>query len=841
MIITCKKEVPFRWIFFAVLPWISYAFNSQTMSVAFLFSLKKFVENPAGLTFIISLPGFVSLFIVPLVNFISDRVWTPYGRRKPFVLGAWIGSATALALMPLMPNFWGLLAVYIVYNIFNDVGGNQGPMEPLCQEIVPPHQRGRSTGTNQWLGNLTTMVFFFFALGRFDDVRYMAGVPLSGEKVIYWSAGLIVAAVFLAVSLGIKETDQKSRLRGERLNFKNFFGGVFDRELWPVFLLVFSTVMLNSSLGSLGNLLYTDQWNYTKQEMGVNVVIGGIINMFIIVFLAMAADKLNRMRAYQVLICAALFVKAAYFGYINYILPDHRPSLVELVVFGETLSIIGMLTGMVYTPLVYDYVTRNKMGTYMAGAGILGRITYLTTLNGIGLFVWGYALIFQPPAGEMARVVLRDETPQSEVSSLVRSAAWTDPKTGGPVAASDVHVKSWMANGVDLPMGRCWEVRLRDKASEQLAAEKERLNNESSVAASEEKALRERLASPKAGSLSAMEHARLEADAKKSRVAEAVARIQAIDEDLARRAQNLQTQARTVFGNRILADGDQLLGAKMGEALLVEFATTARPHGGRLEKILTDLRQERGDIIDLRPVKLDNGYGLAVSLIAEPQMDEKRLVGDLQAAVERIAAKRDPRLMKPGVPPPAVRRQPTLALDLMVVEEPLDRRVSPIMRIANGVLRLFDSAPLPDRRLSAVARNLRVPEETDHVRVYPGPGDAKSISVLAVIKPGAAKAGSLDDAVGRRLKDLLARQDPATVAQARALYDRVETVGAGKQITVARPFVKAAYAPMKYDYMAGYICMFTLGLVGLCLTFQFQKLERKGLIRKRGWEEAESL
>ena len=74
MIVTCKKQVPFRWIAFAILPWISYSFNGQVMSVALLFSLKKFVENPAGLTFVLSLPGFVSILLVPIVNFLSDSV-----------------------------------------------------------------------------------------------------------------------------------------------------------------------------------------------------------------------------------------------------------------------------------------------------------------------------------------------------------------------------------------------------------------------------------------------------------------------------------------------------------------------------------------------------------------------------------------------------------------------------------------------------------------------------------------------------------------------------------------------------------------------------------------------
>jgi len=45
---------------------------------------------------------------------------------------------------------------------------------------------------------------------------------------------------------------------------------------------------------------------------------------------------------------------------------------------------------------------------------------------------------------------------------------------------------------------------------------------------------------------------------------------------------------------------------------------------------------------------------------------------------------------------------------------------------------------------------------------------------------------------------------------------------------------------MRYDYMSGYIPIFILGLVGLSITYAFGRWEKKGLIRKRGVEEAEA-
>ena len=147
MIITCKRQIPARWIIFAAVPWAALTFNTSVMGYAFLFSLKKFVENPAGLTFVISLPGFISIMSSPIVNFLSDRVWTRYGRRKPFIVSSWMGLPACLALMPLMPNFWLLLGVYVLYGLFSDLGS---PIEPLSQEIIPPPQRGEGAGAMAW-------------------------------------------------------------------------------------------------------------------------------------------------------------------------------------------------------------------------------------------------------------------------------------------------------------------------------------------------------------------------------------------------------------------------------------------------------------------------------------------------------------------------------------------------------------------------------------------------------------------------------------------------------------------------------------------------------------------
>jgi Na+/melibiose symporter-like transporter len=818
MIVTCKKQVPFRWIAFAILPWASFTFNGGVIGVVFFFSLKKFIENPAGLTFILSLPSFVSLFLQPIVSFLSDRVWTRFGRRKPFVVFSLTGIASCLVLLPLMPNFWALLAVYMIYNAFGDFNS---PMEPLKQEIIPPHERGRATGAMTWCSNLATMTFYFVALGRFDDVTYMHGVPLRGETAIYWSAALLLIVMVMLVALGIRELDQKSALRGQRLTPRNFFGGLMDRELWPVYMLVVGASCLNfySGLGPLSNLLYTDQWGYTKQEMGINVAVGGIINLFVIGLLTIFADKLNRMRAYQTLICLSLGMQVAYCCYINFVLPDRRPTLVEIIVFGETISILSILTGLIYTPLVYDYIRRNKMGTFNAGAQVMGRLTTLITLNGVGLFVWAYAVFFQPPAGDMTRVVLRgDQTTQADVTAALRSASWTYPADGKPAPASAVSAKAWQGDGTVNSVGRCWEVRLRDADSAKLADERDDLNSENTSLLAEEKMLKDEIVILKGKDRDPSQEERKARD-RQVRIDAITAKIDAITKQLDARAKNFHDQVAKVLAGRMIAEGDEILAAVPQPALLLDFPTAHRPSARLLEKITEKLRAQRPDVIDVRPLKRDQGYGITVSARFPEGGDETAFSRDVQAATERIADGADPGLLAPGVAPLDHVMRTAMKIDLTILENPIPTYVSPITRVVNAALGLFGDPPDPRRRLDAIARELRAPGELDHIRIDPGPAP-KTLSVTLVLPASSGPAA-----------------DARTTVET-SLLPRIEAAAATQRITVAHPSLTSAYAPMKYDYMSGYLWMFVMGSIGICITIAFRRFEARGLIQKRGVEEA---
>jgi Na+/melibiose symporter-like transporter len=841
VIITCKKHIPPHWLVVTIMPWAAWMFVYCVMSVAFLFSLKKFVENPAGLTFVMSLPGFVSIVVGSSVSFMSDRIWTRFGRRKPFVITAWTLCGICVAAMPLMPNFWLLLGAYMLFNIGSDL---QTTQEPLKQEIIPPSQRGRAVAGVSWMTQLGLLMFFSVALGRFDDRMFYLGVPITGEQSIYWAAASGMLVMTLLICLGIKEVDPRSKILGVKFNPKNFFRGILNHNLWPVYLLVFGSAMLTAGLGVAGNLLYTDQWHFTKQEMGNNVAIGGVINLFLIVIVGWFADKMNRVRAYQILIVLSLLINLSFYLYVNFVLYDRRPILLELVLFGEALSIIGMLTNMVYMPLVYDYVPRNEMGTYMAGSNLLQRLTGLITLNGLGLFIWLYAVVFLPSGGEMTRVVFRESLEQKQVAAVLAQSIWRDLDTGQPRPAKDISAEPWYATGAVLKYGHAYELRLSDPRSVALKKERDTVEELRGKSQGEEATLRARarLLLLKDTNSPAAANLLTKADKLKADAAPLAAQVGQLDAELQQRGDALRAQAVTNLAPLLLRQGAQIQRATFGAATIVEFATQQRPVAEKLERVLEALRRERADVIDLRPVKTAGGYAVAVSLAGT--------VDPTTADALNVALASSARRSLPGVfdghnDVVSVRSVPLLEMDLLTVEEPLILHLSPVSCAINAVLGIFTVPPAPERRLSALGRGLRELNQIEHVGVQAlgqADGPDHAIRVRAVLDKQASVADkeAMADEIGQRLAVVLGGANELHLAQARAFYDRVVTAGSEQRITVAAPVLADGFTPMKYDYMAAYLCMLMLGVIGLLITFLFIRRERRGLIRKRGVEEAEA-
>jgi len=131
--------------------------------------------------------------------------------------------------------------------------------------------------------------------------------------------------------------------------------------------------------------------------MGTNMFVGGMLNLFIIIpLIGFFTRKMDRLKMFSIGIVGSIIAKIAYYIFVQFFLPDQRPSIAQMIIFGQLQSAIGQFSGIAIMPLLFDYIPRDKMGTAQAGFNVVRNVTRLITLNGLGLWVTLYSGWFLP-------------------------------------------------------------------------------------------------------------------------------------------------------------------------------------------------------------------------------------------------------------------------------------------------------------------------------------------------------------------------------------------------------------------------------------------------------------
>ncbi|MFN2149090.1 MAG: MFS transporter [Anaerolineales bacterium] len=160
----------------------------------------------------------VAMFVQPLAGMLSDRSTLRWGRRRPFIAVGTILDLIFLALIAVSPRFigssldetirplFGVSTAYIVLLIgivLLQISSNfaQGALQGLLPDLIPDHQRGRSSGVKAVFELLPAFLIIFIG-------------PLVDAGEIGWTVGIIAAALTLTMLLTLlfaHETPQDTR------------------------------------------------------------------------------------------------------------------------------------------------------------------------------------------------------------------------------------------------------------------------------------------------------------------------------------------------------------------------------------------------------------------------------------------------------------------------------------------------------------------------------------------------------------------------------------------------------------------------------------------------------
>jgi maltose/moltooligosaccharide transporter len=193
---------------------IAYALQSANISRIFA----TLGADPHSLSYFWILPPLMGILVQPIVGTLSDKTWTRWGRRIPYLF---IGAAVAVLVMCLLPNagsfgltvgaamIFGLIAL-----MFLDTSINMAmqPFKMLVGDMVNERQKAKAYAIQSFLCNAGSVVgflfpFFFTAIGVANEAE-KGVVPDSVVWSFYIGAAILILCV-IYTTMKVKEMPPK--------------------------------------------------------------------------------------------------------------------------------------------------------------------------------------------------------------------------------------------------------------------------------------------------------------------------------------------------------------------------------------------------------------------------------------------------------------------------------------------------------------------------------------------------------------------------------------------------------------------------------------------------------
>jgi len=189
---------------------IAYALQSGNISRIF----RTLGADPHQLSFFWVLPPLMGIIVQPIVGTLSDRTWTRYGRRIPYLF---VGAAMAVAVMCLLPNsgsFGMGVSAALIFGLFalmlldTSINMAMQPFKMLVGDMVNERQKAKAYSIQSFLcnaGSIMGFLFpFIFAAVGLSNVAAEGVVPDTVIWSFYIGAAILIVCV-VYTTLKVKE------------------------------------------------------------------------------------------------------------------------------------------------------------------------------------------------------------------------------------------------------------------------------------------------------------------------------------------------------------------------------------------------------------------------------------------------------------------------------------------------------------------------------------------------------------------------------------------------------------------------------------------------------------
>jgi Na+/melibiose symporter-like transporter len=203
-------------------------YAAASLGTGVFYSFNNFVLPPVLKTFgapdllvglLASTRSVEGAVIQPTIGALSDRIWTRFGRRRPFMLVAIPLSAAFLVASAYAGSLVTLAVMIFCFSIFFNVAVD--PYTALLADITPLHQRG-------WLSGVAT------AVQMLSSVVFLAviAVVTVGDVVPAWTyaaVGIVLVVSFGVTIVGVPE-HRDARAVAEHQPLRSYLDAVLQQR-----------------------------------------------------------------------------------------------------------------------------------------------------------------------------------------------------------------------------------------------------------------------------------------------------------------------------------------------------------------------------------------------------------------------------------------------------------------------------------------------------------------------------------------------------------------------------------------------------------------------------------
>lgn len=191
---------------------VQIAYSLQNANISRIFATLG--ADPHTLSFFWVLPPLMGMLVQPIVGTLSDKTWTRFGRRIPYLF---VGAAAAVLVMLLLPNagslglsvgaalWFGACALMLLDTSINMA---MQPFKMLVGDMVNEKQKSKAYSIQSFLCNAGGLVgfvfpFFFTAIG-IANTAPSGVVPDSVIYSFYIGAAILILCV-IYTTIKVKE------------------------------------------------------------------------------------------------------------------------------------------------------------------------------------------------------------------------------------------------------------------------------------------------------------------------------------------------------------------------------------------------------------------------------------------------------------------------------------------------------------------------------------------------------------------------------------------------------------------------------------------------------------